>query len=378
MPFVTVPAKPKTINISFEDILNGFSKDFFQENKKQTSTITLYKTSVPDSLLSRIDVPHLLEVLKRFNTKHKDLVDTEDKFTLYESFKIPKRKGGLRQIDSPKPALMNALRELKYMLECEFFATYHTSAFAYVKGRSTVDAVKRHQENKSKWFLKLDFKDFFGSTTLDFVMKQLEMIFPFSEIIPHDISGELRKALSLGFLRGGLPQGTPISPTITNLMMIPIDHAISKEMRESKPYIVYTRYADDLILSSRVSFMFTLVQNKITDILSKAGAPFKIKPEKTRYGSSAGSNWNLGVMLNKDNQITVGQKKKKQLKTMLYCFINDCKDGTPWSISDVQHLAGLISYYKMVEPESIDKIIKAYSEKFDFDINNKIKLLLKK
>ena len=35
MPLVTVPAKPKTINISFEDILNGFSKDFFQENKKQ-------------------------------------------------------------------------------------------------------------------------------------------------------------------------------------------------------------------------------------------------------------------------------------------------------------------------------------------------------
>ena len=378
MPFITVPAKPKNINISFDDILNGFTKDFFQENKRQTSTVTVYKNQPGDALLSKINIPSLLNTLKKFNQKHKDLIDIEDKFTLYESFKIPKRKGGLRQIDSPKPALMNALRELKYMLECEFYATYHTSAFAYVKGRSTVDAVKKHQENSSKWFLKLDFKDFFGSTTLDFVMKQLEMIFPFSEIIPADSTNELRKALSLGFLRDGLPQGTPISPTITNLMMIPIDHAISKAMRETKPYIIYTRYADDLILSSRVNFMFTEVQNQITEILVKYGAPFKIKPEKTRYGSSAGSNWNLGVMLNKDNQITVGQKKKKQLKTMLYCFINDCKDGNPWSVSDVQHLAGLISYYKMVEPETIDKIIESYCTKFNFNINEKIKLLLKK
>ena len=33
-----------------------------------------------------------------------------------------------------------------------------------------------------------------------------------------------------------------------------------------------------------------------------------MKPEKTRYGSRAVSNWNLGLMLNKDNVITFLKK----------------------------------------------------------------------
>lgn len=49
---------------------------------------------------------------------------------------------------------MDALRRLKTMLEEDFHVLYHTSAFAYIKKRCTVDAVKRHQKNESKWFGK--------------------------------------------------------------------------------------------------------------------------------------------------------------------------------------------------------------------------------
>ncbi|MCL2052843.1 MAG: hypothetical protein FWG90_00155 [Oscillospiraceae bacterium] len=43
---------------------------------------------------------------------------------------------------------------------------------------------------------------------------------------------ELQKALSLCFSNGGLPQGTPISPFITNVMMIPLDHKLSNSLRQ--------------------------------------------------------------------------------------------------------------------------------------------------
>ena len=104
---------------------------------------------------------------------------------------------------------------------------YHTAAFAYVKKRSTVDAVKRHQKNSSKWFAKLDLHDFFGSTTLDYAISMFSMVFPFSEIVKEPQGEEaLRTAMSLAFLNGGLPQGTPISPLITNVMMIPVDFKV--------------------------------------------------------------------------------------------------------------------------------------------------------
>ena len=112
------------------------------------------------------------------------------------------------------------------------FALYHTNAFACVRGRSTIDALKRHQLNESKWFLKLDFADFSAAPHLQFVLDMLSRLFPFSELVKFTAGrDELEKALSLCFLNGGLPQGTPISPFITNVMMIAIDHKISNSLR---------------------------------------------------------------------------------------------------------------------------------------------------
>jgi RNA-directed DNA polymerase len=168
----------------------------------------------------------MIAVLREFN-RSKEVLFQADRKSLYHTFHIPKSSGGLRRIDAPQPELMNALRELKMLFEQHMFALYHTTAFAYVRGRSTVDAIKRHQRNESKWFAKFDFADFFGSTTPEFVLNQLSWLFPFSEIVKDsDRELELRKALSLCFLSGGLPQGTPISPFLTNVMMTPIDHNI--------------------------------------------------------------------------------------------------------------------------------------------------------
>ena len=377
MPFITIPVGHREYQLTFDDILNGINKSFFEAREKeqqQGNTRTVYRPTTPQRLLDVYDFKPMLKVLNEFNQKYKHLIDTTDKSSLYYSFKIPKRSGGLRQIDAPNDQLKFALRELKYIFEVEFRALHHTTAFAYVARRSTIDAIKRHQDNKSRWFLKLDFSNFFGSTTLDFVIKQLEMIFPFSEVMLLQGGKEaLKTALSLAFLKGGLPQGTPISPTITNIMMVPIDHHIAKVMRDFTPHIVYTRYADDLLLSADLSFKWSEVQEKVLEILHKYGAPFTIKKEKTRYGSSAGRNWNLGVMLNKDNQITIGNQKKKVFKAMLHSLHTDYRNGVFWSLSDIQEFQGLMSYYLMVEKDNIQKIVNSYDEKYKIKTSKIVK-----
>lgn len=380
MPYITIPVSQKAYQISFDDILNGMNESAFERQAENThDTRTVYRARTPQRLLDTIDIDGMIVALERFNEKYINLINTEDKSTLYRSFKIPKRSGGLRQINAPLDELMCALRELKFLFEKKLFASYHTAAFAYVKERSTIDAVKRHQRNKSRWFLKLDFHDFFGSSAPDFILSMLAMIFPFNEILAREDGREaLTKALSLCYLNNGLPQGTPISPTLTNLFMIPIDHYIAKTARELTPHLVYTRYADDIILSSDLSFNWRDVQDKILDIVgNKFHAPFSLNTAKTRYGSSAGRNWNLGVMLNSDNQITIGHAKKKVFKAMLFSFMNDEKNGNAWNLEDTQHLQGLISYYRMVESENINTIIKTYSEKFNKDVDQTIKDVLR-
>lgn len=374
MVYITVMQSPIYHQMTLEEFLfqNFQAQTILNTNVSNTRTYA-YET-VSEHFTSRIDTDALIRKLVRFNDQTEAL-RAQERSTLYETFHIPKKSGGLRRIDAPKPELMNALRNLKTIFEEDFHALYHTSAFAYVKNRCTVDAVKRHQKNNSKWFGKLDLHDFFGSTTLDYVIKMFSMVFPFSEIVKFpNGEAELRKALDLAFLNGGLPQGTPLSPLITNVMMIPVDYKLANAFRDfDKQRFIYTRYADDFIISSKVDFDVHRVEKRVVDTLHEFGAPFTINESKTRYGSSAGRNWNLGVMLNKDNEITVGHKKKRQFQSMLYNYITDKRKGISWPREDIQTMQGLHSYYRMVEPETIDAIVKHTNEKMETDVLRLIK-----
>lgn len=374
MVYITVMQSPIYHQMTLEEFLfqNFQAPTILNTNVSNTRTYA-YET-VSEHFTSRIDTDALIRKLVRFN-EQTEALRAQERSTLYETFHIPKKSGGLRRIDAPKPELMNALRNLKTIFEEDFHALYHTSAFAYVKNRCTVDAVKRHQKNNSKWFGKLDLHDFFGSTTLDYVIKMFSMVFPFSEIVKFpNGEAELRKSLDSAFLNGGLPQGTPLSPLITNVMMIPVDYKLANAFRDfDKQRFIYTRYADDFIISSKVDFDVHRVEKLVVDTLHEFGAPFTINESKTRYGSSAGRNWNLGVMLNKDNEITVGHKKKRQFQSMLYNYVTDKRKGISWPREDIQTMQGLHSYYRMVEPETIDAIVKHTNEKMETDVLRLIK-----
>ena len=367
---------PQYRQMSLEEFLfgsgDGQPKPLFVSNETNTRTYTFNNPPLP--LRQTTAVRFLIDQLQFFNVVTQKLRQ-RPRQELYREFYIPKKSGGMRRIDAPNDELMEALRSLKSIFENDFNMLYHTSAFAYVKGRSAIDAVKRHQQNESKWFAKFDLSDFFGSTTPEYTVKMLSMLYPFSEVVKSE-EGKvaLCTALELAFLNGGLPQGTPISPLITNLIMIPVDFALCNKLRDfNKQRYVYTRYADDFLISSKYDFNFREIEKLISDTLSSFGAPFAIKSKKTRYGSSSGKNWNLGVMLNEKNEITVGYKNKRRFEAMLRSYALDHKNGVSWSKNDVQVLDGFRNYYKMVEGETIDKIVAHISGVLDVNIPALIK-----
>lgn len=362
--------------MTIEELLFSDSGKSVIINSNESNTRTSRYNVLPERFQRLCDVGKLTSILEEFNRETKEL-RTTNREKLYTTFYVPKNSGhGYRRIDAPCSELMEALRKLKLIFENDFRALYHTSAFAYIKNRCTVDAVKRHQANESKWFGKFDLSNFFGNTTMDFVLQQFAMIFPFSEVMKTERGkSALQTALDLAFLNGGLPQGTPISPTITNIMMIPIDFKLSNGFRNfNEQSFVYTRYADDFIISSRTDFDYKAVEKFIVDTLREFTAPFTLNAEKSRYGSSAGRNWILGVMLNKDNKITVGSKRKREFKAMLSNYILDRRNGMPWSLEDVQILYGYCNYYSMVEGETIDRIVDHVGTKYGVNI---IQMLLK-
>lgn len=374
MYYVVVKQRPMYHQVTLEEFLSGTIKDTGLITSNISNTRTYMTSDISDKLREFANVDKLIEKLVEFNEETQYLRYVDRK-SLYREFYIPKHSGGLRKIDAPNDELKAALRSLGDIFKDNFGALYHTSAFAYIKKRCTIDCLKKHQANESKWYGKTDFSNFFGSVTLEYTMSVLKMLFPFCLVCEReDGEEELRKALELAFLDGGLPQGTPLSPPLTNIIMIPIDHKLSNVLRNyNGQHFVYTRYADDIQISSKQHFDMNEIVKLINATLQEFGAPFRIKPEKTRYGSISGRNFNLGLMINKENNITIGHKTKKRFEAMLHSFIMDTVNGKPWNLSDVQTLNGLIGYYKTVEGEVIDNIIKHVGNKHNVDVSKMIK-----
>ena len=375
MIYITTRQNSKEKQISWLDIINetAFTNS---GNNKTPGTITRKYDSrdkIPEQIMKSIYVNDMIETLEKFNNAHENLFKVERK-DLYRHFCIPKKKGGLRPIDQPCTELQIALQELCFILKEKFGVLHHTAAYAYVTGRSPYQSVRKHQVNKSNWFYKTDFSGFFPNTDLDFTMKMLKMIFPLSEICRSE-RGEkaLRKAISLAFLNGGLPQGTVISPMLTNLLMIPIDFALFNELAHKR--YVYTRYADDILISCVQKIDKEEMTRYITRTLKKFEAPWELKPEKTHLinNKACTPNWCLGVNLNKDNNITVGSKRKREFKAMTNTLICDYKEGNRWSVEDLQYYSGLLSYYIMVEKEYFETMLDRYYRKYHV----KVKTILK-
>lgn len=396
MPYLTIKQRPIFHQMTLEDLYFGPENwEAPKVNRDESGTITRYFYFIPEKYIAakQEDIGRIVDALVRFNQNYAHLREVE-RHELYYQFKIPKKSGGWRQISAPNPELMSALRVLDGILAGSWDGLYHTAAHAYIGknqtkcgyGRSTLTAMKKHQANQSRWFEKTDIHDFFGSTTLEFLMRMFGMIFPFSEVVKYyDREGNpvgkeaLETALDLCMLDGGLPQGTPISPRLTNIMMIPIDHAIAQGLARKDKLVndadddnhsrfCYTRYADDFQITNRYNFNYREIEEFINAVFKKFNAPFQLNPKKTRYGSCAGRNWNLGLMLNKDNEITVGWKRKRNLRNALFNFAMDHKNGVRWSAEDINHTLGEYSYVCMVEADKFKLVEEDLNNRFGIDV----------
>ena len=359
MFYVVKRQNPKIKELTWDLILSGkeiHPYDWFSKQPTGTVTRVTDEYSLPLGKLYKID-----RALENFCIKYKSLYE-QDRHKLYYKFYIPKSSGGKREINAPTPELKAALNELKYILENVCDALYHTSAFAYVKGRSIKDLDMKHALNESNWFLKTDFKDFFPSISFQFLMQMLGQIYPFVYVNQQ----ALKEAIELAMLDGGLPQGSPLSPMLSNLVMIPFDFKMFQWC--CARHMVYTRYADDITISAEYMFNQNTVLKTMLKFIVDINAPLRLNSEKTRFVSNRGKNWLMGLMLNPDHKVTIGHKRKQRMKAALCNFLLDTLHGKIWSVDAAMSLQGKYAYYHMIEGSYFDYVVSRLNNKFNADV----------
>lgn len=172
----------------------------------------------------------------------------------YSRFTIPKKKGGVRVISSPKRKLRVAQGWMLVTILDKL--PVHDAAMAFRPGRSVVDNAARHQ-NKSV-IVKMDLKDFFPSIGVkrvkgvfeklgynEGVSTILALLATETPRVAVVLDGERRWA-AIG--ERALPQGACTSPALTNYLCRRLDARLTGAATSAG--FVYTRYADDLVFSS--------------------------------------------------------------------------------------------------------------------------------
>lgn len=368
--FLTFYSRQTPKQITFEDLLNdpflsAASLPIAEQKKVTVEINSEYGQRLYDKRKRETEVSTMIK--NQWHEVIKDLDTSEH----YRHFEIPKKSNPAkkRPIDAPDELVSNIQTFYKDYIEQHLRVLPHKAAHAYVEKRGTLTAMQQHQKNESKWFLQIDLKDFFNSINGEWLKEMLLKVYPFP-YIEEEILDDIVK---ISLLNGTLPQGSHLSPTLTNMIMVPIDHTLTEKLHNyKKHHYVYTRYADDITISCKEKFDPTEIKNIIKEVFDTYNVPFRINEEKTRFGSSAGRNYHVGLIINKENKISLGHEKNNKFRAMLFNF---CTTGEEWEPKDIYKMLGLISYYKSIEPNFVTKTLTKYNEKFNIDILAKAKQL---
>ena len=266
---------------------------------------------------------------------------------MYTTFRIPKRSGGYRTIKAPNDALKVQQRNVVKYFKKDLLCLEHNCAYGFVEHRNCKDSLEVHQRNNSRWFLKLDFKDFFPSFNYECLMHKFRQIPNLQQAMQMTEDSAINEIAQMVILctdeNGTLVQGAPSSPYLANIAMIPFDYAVYDMCRKER--LVYTRYADDILISSKYQFDWVRITELIKQLLVSLEYPnLHLSYDKTRYGSSNGANWNLGMMYNQDLNITVGHEHKHTMKVIAHKWDSLTQE-------EQQHWKGVMTYYRSIEPE---------------------------
>ena len=172
----------------------------------------------------------------------------------YHRFQIPKKRGGMRNVSSPKTRLRRAQRWVLETLLAPL--PIHDAATAFAPGASVVENANRHAGKAV--VVRVDLKDFFPSVGFKRVKRLFEN-FGYNEGISTIFALLCTEAPRVELSLDGqkhhvaigervLPQGACTSPALTNLLCRRLDARLSGIARTLG--FVYSRYADDLVFSS--------------------------------------------------------------------------------------------------------------------------------
>lgn len=221
-----------------------------------------------------------------------------------------KKNGEIRFISNPTIHLKTVQKWIvEHILSKENCSDF---CHAYVNEKSIFTNASTHIGNQN--LLKMDIHNFFDSIPYALV-KRIFITMGYNSEVSHGLA-------LLCTYQGYVRQGFVSSPMISNIIMKEFDNWVIKLLHEEeflKFDFKYSRYADDIAISSKKKAIASLViiKDNISDYLEKHG--FIVNENKMKLIKGRGPKIITGIVVKK-NSISVPNKyKRKLLKELYYC-----------------------------------------------------------
>jgi len=192
---------------------------------------------------------------------------------------IPKASGGVRPLGIPTVLDRFIQQAVMQALQADWDGTFSEMSFGFRPGRSAHQAVEQAQAHIASGYAvvaDIDLEKFFDRVNHDILMGLVA-----KRVTDKRILKLIRGSLTAGVLEGGLispteqgtPQGGPLSPLLSNLMLDVLDKELEKRGHR------FVRYADDCNMYVRSQRAGERVMAGIEGFLAKR---LKLKVNKAK------------------------------------------------------------------------------------------------
>jgi len=290
-----------------------------------------------------------------WNQVRKELLSGTYKPKPVKRVEIPKPGGGTRKLGIPTVLDRFIQQAIKNVLQSQWDQTFSEHSFGFRPGRSAHQAVEQARDyirEGYRFVVDLDLEKFFDRVNHDILMDRAA-----KRIADKRLLKVLRAYLNAGILENGLvqpteegvPQGGPLSPLLSNLMLDELD----RELERRKLH--YVRYADDCNIYVASERAGQRVMESITNFLDKR-LRLRVNREKSAVGKPSKRKFlGFSFVLGAEPKIRLADYSKARFKRKIRELTRPTKGRSLEQVihSVRRYLIGWHGYFRLCQTPSV-------------------------
>jgi group II intron reverse transcriptase/maturase len=269
---------------------------------------------------------------------------------------IDKPEGGVRRLGIPTVLDRFLQQALAQVLTLRFEPGFSPASYGFRPGRSAHEAVKQAQKYAQagyEWVVDIDLEKYFDQVNHDMLMARVARVVADKRVLKL-----IRAYLKSGVLVNGLvqdteegtPQGGPLSPLLSNIMLDDLDKELEKRGHK------FVRYADDCNVYVRTQRAGERVMESVKGFLEKK-LKLKVNRKKSKVERVFRVKF-LGFSFYKRNGETlvrVANQSLARLRQKLRRLTKRTRSGKLEEVIETinRYTMGWIAYYRLADTPSV-------------------------